>query len=121
LVTEKAYRKGKMLLENACMFSEFGTRRRRDHHTQDLVMRGLLRATREAESKDYPGKFTGSSNVLFAMKYGIPPVGTVAHEWFMGVAAITNDYATANETALRYWVDCFGSVSNTKVYPRMSY
>ncbi len=42
------------------------------------------------------------------MRFGIPPVGTVAHEWFMGVAAITGNYETATTTALSYWVGCFG-------------
>jgi len=42
------------------------------------------------------------------MRFGIPPVGTVAHEWFMGVAAITSDYEKATTTALSYWVGCFG-------------
>lgn len=105
---EKAYQKATRLLEHGCNFSEFGTRRRRDYHTHELVMQGLTRAASEAKQKGYTGKLSGTSNVHFAMKCGIPPVGTVAHEWFMGIASITNDYEHANETALRYWVGCFG-------------
>lgn len=105
---EKAFRKGCALLEHGCVFSEFGSRRRRDYHTQDLVMQGLCRAGREAEQKGLEGKFTGTSNVHFAHKYNVAPVGTVAHEWYMCIAAITNDYENANELALRYWLGCFG-------------
>ncbi len=104
----RAYDKGCKLLEHGCVFSEFGTRRRRDYHTQDLVMQGLIRASTDAQGRGWKGKLSGTSNVHFAMKHGIPPVGTVAHEWFMGIASITNDYEHANETALRYWVGCFG-------------
>lgn len=105
---EKAHGKGAKLLAAGCVFSEFGTRRRRDYHTQALVFRGLVRASKEAESKGLPGKLSGTSNVHLAMRFGIPPVGTVAHEWFMGIAAIKNDYAHATEDALRHWVGCFG-------------
>ncbi|KAL2864931.1 nicotinate phosphoribosyltransferase [Aspergillus lucknowensis] len=105
---EKAYRKGWVLLENGCTFSEFGTRRRRDYHTQDLVMAGLCRAAREGKARGLPGVFTGTSNVHFAMKYDVDPVGTVAHEWYMAIAAITDDYEGANEMALKYWLGCFG-------------
>ncbi|GME24422.1 putative cytochrome p450 protein [Neofusicoccum parvum] len=105
---EKAYNKGLKLLENGCIFSEFGSRRRRDYHTHDVVMQGLLKAAKEAEAKGWAGKLSGTSNVHFAMKYGVPPVGTVAHEWFMGVAAVTNNYEDANEIALSYWVGTFG-------------
>ncbi|KAI4097685.1 MAG: hypothetical protein LQ339_006730 [Xanthoria mediterranea] len=105
---DRAYIKGRKLLEHGCIFSEFGTRRRRDYHTQDLVIQGLQRAAADCPTQGWKGKLSGSSNVHFAMKYDIPPVGTVAHEWFMGIASITNDYEHANETALRYWVGCFG-------------
>lgn len=105
---QKAYAKGVKLMESGCVFSEFGTRRRRDYHTHDLVMQGLTRAASTASEQGWKGKLSGTSDVHFAMKYGIPPVGTVAHEWFMGIASITNDYEHANETALRYWVGCFG-------------
>ena len=105
---EKAYKKGMELLEHGCLFSEFGTRRRRDYHTHDLVIQGLTQSASDATERGSKGKLTGTSNVHFAMRYGIPPVGTVAHEWFMGIASVTNDYEHANETALRYWVGCFG-------------
>ncbi|KAL9479915.1 hypothetical protein ACSS6W_004701 [Trichoderma asperelloides] len=105
---ERAFEKGLRLLEAGCTTSEFGTRRRRDYHTQALVFRGLVKASKEAAAKGFPGKLTGTSNVHLAMRFGIPPVGTVAHEWFMGIAAITNDYTKATEEALRHWVSSFG-------------
>ncbi|KAM0717157.1 hypothetical protein Q7P37_007009 [Cladosporium fusiforme] len=105
---ENAKQKGVQLLEAGCAFSEFGSRRRRDYRTHEIVMTGLLEAQKEAQSKGFPGKFSGTSNVHFAMKYGVAPVGTVAHEWFMGIAALTGDYAGANEKALQYWTGAFG-------------
>lgn len=105
---EKAHAKGTQLIRNGCNFSEFGSRRRRDYHTQDLVIQGLVIAADDAVGHSWKGKLSGTSNVHFAMKCGIPPIGTVAHEWFMGIASITNDYNRANETAMRYWVGCFG-------------
>ncbi|GKZ99272.1 nicotinate phosphoribosyltransferase [Aspergillus niger] len=105
---DKAFRKGCALLENGCIFSEFGSRRRRDYHTHDLVMQGLMQAAEEGKKQGWKGVFTGTSNVHFAMKYGVAPVGTVAHEWYMTIAAITDDYENANEMALRYWLGCFG-------------
>jgi len=105
---EKAFQKGIQLLEAGCVVSEFGTRRRRDYHTQALVFRGLTKAKKEAEARGFPGKLSGTSNVHLAMRFGIPPVGTVAHEWFMGIAAIVGDYPIATEEALCRWVGCYG-------------
>jgi len=104
---DRAAAKGAALLAGGCVFSEFGSRRRRDYATQELVLRGLVAAT-ESAGPGAPGRFSGTSNVHFAMKLGLQPVGTVAHEWFMGLAAVSGDYENANEAALRYWVSMFG-------------
>ena len=105
---DRARDKGIQLLKAGCAFSEFGSRRRRDYHTHDLVLQGLRQAADDGNHNGWPGKLTGSSNVHFAMKHGLNPVGTVAHEWFMSVAAITGNYEEANGIALRYWVGTFG-------------
>ncbi|EEB08163.1 nicotinate phosphoribosyltransferase [Schizosaccharomyces japonicus yFS275] len=102
---DKAFDKGKRLIENGCVFSEFGTRRRRDVHTQDLVMQGLVKARQEVNGA---GAFSGTSNVYFARKYNVKPIGTVAHEWYMGTAAITNNYTAANYVASVKWRQTFG-------------
>lgn len=103
-----AHHKGMRILEAGCILSEFGTRRRRDYHTQALVFRGLVRASKEAQERVLPGKLSGTSNVHLAMRFNMAPVGTVAHEWFMGIAAITGDYRSASEEALARWVGAFG-------------
>ncbi|KAG5719967.1 putative nicotinate phosphoribosyltransferase [Termitomyces sp. T112] len=96
---QAAYIKGRSLLEAGCIFSEFGTRRRRSYHTQDLVVGALVRASRDAPKK---GRLSGTSNVHFAQKYDLTPIGTIAHEWFMGVAAIKG-YENTHSTSLDLW------------------
>ncbi|EFX00922.1 nicotinate phosphoribosyltransferase [Grosmannia clavigera kw1407] len=100
--------KGMRFLEAGCILSEFGTRRRRDYHTQALVFRGLVQASKAAVAAGLPGQLSGTSNVHLAMRFNIPPIGTVAHEWFMGIAALLGDYTRATEEALARWVGCFG-------------
>jgi len=97
---ETAYAKGRALLEAGCVFSEFGTRRRRSYHTQDTVVQALVRASRDLA--DSRGRMSGTSNVHFAHKYGVPPIGTIAHEWFMGVAAMQG-YENTHSRSLDLW------------------
>ncbi|KAI0709863.1 nicotinate phosphoribosyltransferase [Earliella scabrosa] len=96
---EAAYEKAVTLLKAGCIFSEFGTRRRRSQRTQRLVMEAILKA-----AKDNPGRghVNGTSNMHFAKEFGVSPVGTIAHEWFMGVGALRG-YEHANGTALELW------------------
>ncbi|KZP27314.1 nicotinate phosphoribosyltransferase [Athelia psychrophila] len=98
--------KAKALLKADCAFSEFGTRRRRSYYTQDVVVKALV-----AISTSLPGqgKVSGTSNVHLAMKHGIAPVGTIAHEWFMAVGALKG-YENANAIAMNLWEDVYPGV-----------
>lgn len=61
IIIDLAFDKGKGLLEASCSFSDFGTRRRRSFHTQDLVVQGLVQAFEE--NSNTGGRFNGTSNV----------------------------------------------------------
>ncbi|KAF9779428.1 nicotinate phosphoribosyltransferase [Thelephora terrestris] len=98
--TAEAYSKGKILAESDCIINEFGTRRRRSYKTQDLVVDELIKAYKDTPSSR--GQLVGTSNAHLARQYGITPVGTIAHEWFMGVAAI-GGYENANGRAMDLW------------------
>lgn len=83
--------------EHHLPFSEFGTRRRFSFDVQDKVI-GYLKQT---------SKYcTGTSNCLFAMKYGMKPMGTHPHEWFMFHGAQFG-YKHANYMALENWVNVY--------------
>ena len=79
-VIQTTLEKAKHLDELGVTFAEFGTRRRHSYKVHDLVMQALVRNNQN-------GRFIGSSNVHFAMKYRVKPIGTHAHEWFMFHAA----------------------------------
>ena len=98
VVMSKTLEKADALAKLGVNFAEFGTRRRHSHKVQNLVMEALT------QKKD--STFIGTSNVHFAMKYGVKPIGTHAHEWFMFHAA-EYGFKMANELALEHWVDVY--------------
>ncbi|KZW02849.1 nicotinate phosphoribosyltransferase [Exidia glandulosa HHB12029] len=103
---ERAYEKGKTLITGGVAFSEFGTRRRRSLKAHDLVVEGLVKAQKDFGTGDGAGMLSGTSNVYLAKKHSIKPVGTIAHEWFMGVAA-SKGYANSHNVALQYWEELY--------------
>jgi nicotinate phosphoribosyltransferase len=86
----------KALTLSSCNYSEFGTRRRRSYETQNSVIQTL---------KNKNG-FQGTSNVHFAHMYDLRPIGTMAHEWIMGISALEG-LQHANRHALRAWSKVF--------------
>ena len=98
MVIGKNMEKANKLNKLGVTFAEFGTRRRHSYKVQDLVVEALV--------QNKTSKFIGSSNVHFAMKYGVKPIGTHAHEWFMFHAA-EYGFKMANALSLEHWVDVY--------------
>ena len=96
-------------------FSEFGTRRRHSLEWQEEVIKTLM--------KEVPEQFIGTSNVHLAMKYGISPIGTQAHEMFMVGSALFGDLDSdilgSHGKVLDMWYNYYGekfSIALTDTY-----
>ncbi len=78
-------------------FAEFGSRRRLSREWEDEVVRRFSAET---------GNCVGTSNVYLAMKYGLKPIGTYAHEFvqmYQGIDSIPLAYT--NHYAMEDWYD----------------
>lgn len=75
---DKMYAKSKKLSGAGCHWIDFSTRRRHSYDVQDHLVEIM---------RDYKG-FLGTSNPHFAMKYGVVPSGTYAHECIMAMSAL---------------------------------
>ena len=64
--------------------ADYGTRRRYSKDWQEEVLRGLAEGLQTGPN----GQFAGTSNVLFAMKLGLTPLGTMAHEYLQACQAL---------------------------------
>lgn len=91
-------------------FSEFGLRRRLSKEAQEMAVNKLANAKFNTSTK-----FIGSSNVYLAKKYGLTPVGTMAHEWIMCVGQGNHKHnpAYSNWYALEAWVKEYGILNGT--------
>lgn len=77
-------------------FSDFGLRRRFSGPWQDEVVATLAR--------EVPQHFKATSNVYLAMKHGVIPVGTMAHEYLQSYQALGVQLRQFQKAALEDWV-----------------
>ena len=77
-------------------FIDFGLRRRYSGAWQDEVVRTLQQAV--------PAYFRGTSNVWLAHKYGLTPIGTMAHEYLQAYQAFGFRLRDFQQAALEGWV-----------------
>jgi len=78
-------------------FVDFGTRRRYAQWWHMEVVEYLM--------EHVPQWFVGTSNLHLAMKYGITPVGTMAHAWFQLFQRMRFRLGVSQKAALSAWVD----------------
>lgn len=108
----KSRHKAQRLIEAGCTFSDFGTRRRASFKAQDTAIRAMKECQ---QSLTGPGKFTGTSNVYFAMKYDLVPIGTMAHELICAIAGMYGPQM-ANYLAMKTWADTYRGSLGTFLY-----
>lgn len=108
----KTYAKASRLLEAGCVYSDFGTRRRASFEAEETVVRAMKDCY---NSREWKGRFIGTSNIYLAMKYDLIPVGTMAHEF---VCAIGGMYGPqmANHIAMNSWRNTFRGALGTYLY-----
>ena len=90
--------KARDLAETGIYYSEFGSRRRFSFENQDMVIEDL-----RIHGSDH---MVGTSNIALALRHNLTPMGTMAHEWIQGHAAMFG-YLQANEKALEAWVNVY--------------
>ncbi|MGD9080250.1 MAG: nicotinate phosphoribosyltransferase, partial [Desulfobacterales bacterium] len=78
-------------------FAEFGTRRRASYSWQQIVLEYLVNNCGQ--------NLVGTSNVHFAMKLGIKPIGTMAHEFFQAHQQLGPRLVDSQKVALQSWAD----------------
>jgi len=96
---------------NIGMFSEFGLRRRLSGEAQELAVKLLCDSNPDFKASHC----VGTSNVYLAKKFGVTPVGTMAHEWIMCVGQGNHRHnpAYSNWYALDAWVKEYGILNGT--------
>lgn len=92
--------KAKQLIMNGAKFTDFGTRRSYSFQNQMDVCHDMQ------QCYGSKGVFLGTSNPYIAMKLGLPLLGTHAHEWVSGIAALKG-YAHANLEMMTAWSDVY--------------
>ena len=108
----KSWDKAKRLLEAGCIFSDMGTRRRASFEAQDTAVRAMSECQKELSAD---GKFIGTSNVYFAMKYDLKPIGTMAHEIICAIAGMYGPQM-ANHLAMETWSTTYRGALGTFLY-----
>lgn len=110
LYYDNSQEKARRLIEAGCKFSDFGTRRRASFEAQDTAIRAMKECPAEG-----PGKLIGTSNVYFAMKYDLIPIGTMAHEFMCAIAGMYGPLM-ANHLAMETWAHTYRGALGTFLY-----
>ncbi|MDE6272817.1 MAG: nicotinate phosphoribosyltransferase [Muribaculaceae bacterium] len=108
----RSAQKAKRMIEAGCCYSDMGTRRRASFEAQDRCIAAMKR---EAEITSGPGRFIGTSNVYFAMKYDLTPIGTMAHEIVCAIAGMYGPQM-ANHLAMETWSKTYRGALGTYLY-----
>ena len=118
---EKSLQKGRRIWHGGLTLGDMGTRRRFSFAHQERVIDALIQSYAEVKEATGGkcGRFTGTSNVYFAMKKNIPCLGTMSHQC-ISFEEIVSGVFECNYNVMNKWsevydgnvgiflYDCFG-------------
>ena len=116
LEEQRAIEKSRRIFSEGLVLGDMGTRRRLSYAHHEMVVRTMRDVY---ASQQWPGKFTGTSNVYFAMKYGTACLGTMSHQ-LISFEEIVSGVFECNFNVMKkfsdvydgdngiYLYDCFG-------------
>ncbi len=124
LEERRAIEKSVRIFGSGLTLGDMGTRRRLSFAHHDMVVRVMQDvysnpAKYGAPDGKWPGRFTGTSNVWLAMKYGCSPLGTMSHQ-LISFEEIVSGVFECNFNVMKkfsdvydgdngiYLYDCFG-------------
>lgn len=100
---EKTKNKAIEALSMGLLIADMGTRRRFSFEHQDMVVKTFDEV---AKNGVHSGRFTGTSNVFFAMKYGLTPIGTMSHQIISFEENVSGVFE-CNYNVMNKWSECY--------------
>lgn len=111
----KSIKKAEKILSNGLKLSDMGTRRRFsfDHH--DSVIAAFKYVMETDIMGEFTGKFNGTSNVYFAMKYDLTPIGTMSHQIISFEETVTGIFE-CNYNTMNKWSEVYDGANGIFLY-----
>lgn len=101
-------------LGSGITIADMGTRRRLSFHHQDMVIKAFKEIS-DKEQYNFSGKFIGTSNVYFAMKYGLKCIGTMSHQMISFEETVSGIFE-CNYNVMNKWSETYDGDLGTMLY-----
>lgn len=117
----KSLNKARRILSNELTLADMGTRRRFSFEHQDMVIKSFMDAIKEGGwtengvFKPWTGKFIGTSNVYFAMKYDLTVVGTMSHQ-IVSFEETVSGVFECNYNTMNKWSEVYDGANGIFLY-----
>ena len=112
LEEQRARQKAEQIFGGGLTLGDMGTRRRLSFEHQKMVVRCMKEVY---DSREWPGRFTGTSNVYLAMLYGTACLGTMSHQ-LISFEEIVSGVFECNFNVMRKFSDVFDGDNGIYLY-----
>ena len=112
LEDQRARQKAEQIFGGGLTLGDMGTRRRLSFEHQRMVVRCMKEVY---DSREWPGRFTGTSNVWLAKEFGTACLGTMSHQ-LISFEEIVSGVFECNFNVMRKFSDVFDGDNGIYLY-----